>query len=220
MTVTDATNETAVVNHTIRVNSPPNAAFQHSPSNPTIGAERQLRRLRLDRRRGAFRRRLRLGPRQRRCLRRRGTGARSTTASSITRRQHRAAYRSRTRRASKSTTSDSVVVEAGQHRSRTRRSGSPRERPNPNQSVTFNAGRHDGRRAPSSHRLRVGPRRRRPFGDALGITPTTSLRVRHEDRVRSGSPTRSAHSDTDVADRHGERPALRVLHSRARPAPT
>ena len=37
MTVTDATNGTAVVDHAIRVNSPPNAAFHHSPANPTVG---------------------------------------------------------------------------------------------------------------------------------------------------------------------------------------
>ena len=37
MVVTDATSETAVVIDTIRVNAPPNAAFDFSPSNPTVG---------------------------------------------------------------------------------------------------------------------------------------------------------------------------------------
>ncbi len=37
MVVTDATSDTAVVFDTIRVNAPPNASFQSSPSNPTVG---------------------------------------------------------------------------------------------------------------------------------------------------------------------------------------
>ena len=71
MVVTDATSDTAVVFDTIRVNAPPNAAFDFSPVEPDGGPAGELRRLGLDRRRRARRRQLRLGLRRRRRLRRR-----------------------------------------------------------------------------------------------------------------------------------------------------
>ena len=81
MVVTDATSDTAVVFDTIRVNAPPNAAFDLSPSNPTVGQTVELRRHRLHRRRGARPTAASTGTSTTTAPTTTGAGARSTTPS-------------------------------------------------------------------------------------------------------------------------------------------
>ena len=159
--------------HTIRVNSPPNAAFDHSPANPTVGRERQLRRLRLDRRRGARRRRLRLGPRQRRRLRRRDRAPGRPLASPPPARRP-CGLRVTDSEGEHVHDSDSVSV--GPANSAPRRpSTSAPTRPNPNQGGGLRRlGRHatTGRFCPTDYAWDLDGDGQ--YDDAIGATPTTS----------------------------------------------